>query len=121
MQERWLPSLQCASDKSKKEMWEVVSKRIKAKTRGREAAPLMHEMEQQLGKQGAKIPASTCQQTKKWVRTVMAKLDADVTPSETFDSPSFGRRVQICYQTIVAAVKDLRWKTAGGLDDISAA
>jgi hypothetical protein len=110
-----------ASGKSRKEMWKVVSKRIKAKTCGREVGPLTLEMEQKLREQGAKIPASTCQQTKKWVRTVMAKLDADVTPPETFEGPSFGRRVEIYYQTIVVAIKDLRWKTAGGLDGISAA
>ena len=31
------------------------------------------------------------------------------------------RKVEIYYQVIVTAVKDLRWKTAGGLDNISTA
>ena len=78
-------------------------------------------MELKLREQGAKTPASTCRETKKWVRKIGAKLDDEGTPPETVDSPAFARKVEIYYQVIVTAVKDLRWKTAGGLDNISAA
>ena len=51
----------------------------------------------------------------------MATLVATATPSELSEAPSFDRLAETYYLVLKAEVKNLRWKVAGGLDNITAA
>ena len=110
-----------ASGRSRQELWEVVSRRLKSKTRPRTTSPdSLVELETKLREQGAKTPSSSCRSTRKWVRRTMAELDADFPTMEAKVASSFHHLVETYYQILIAEVKHLRWKTAGGLDNISA-
>ena len=54
------------------------------------------------------------------MRRAIGKLDADGTPAELNEAPSFESMVETYYQVIIAEIKILGWKVAGGLDNISA-
>ena len=109
-----------ASGESRKELWEMVSKRFRRRTRGKESDPPLRELEQKLQEQGTKGPVSSCPATKRWVRRTMATLAAPATPSEINETLPFDRLFETYYLVLTAETKNLRWRVAGGLDNITA-
>ena len=107
-----------ASGESRKELWEVVSRRCRRKPLAE--GPPLKELEQKLREQGARTPTSSCPETKRWVRRAVAKLDAVGTTLELNAAPSFDNMLETYLQVIIAEVKNLGWKVAGGLDNITA-
>ena len=108
---------------ARKELWEMVAKRLATGTKNlcdREPGPPLKELEQKLSEQGSRTPVSSCRETKRWVRRATGKLDAEATPAELIETPSFESMVETYYQVIIAEIKILGWKVAGGLDNISA-
>ena len=81
---------------------------------GREPWPPLKELEQKLREQGARTPTSSCPETKRWVRRAVAKLDAVGTTLELNAAPSFDNMLETYLQVIIAEVKNLGWKVAGG-------
>ena len=110
-----------ASGNSRTELWDVVARRLKRKDSKRGPDPDPQLLITKLREQGAKTPNSTCSRTKRWVRRVIEKLDNDPTPEERAEGPTFDQLVETYFQILLKEVKQLRWKTAGGLDNISAA
>ena len=109
-----------ASGKSRSELWDIVAQRLKRKARARLAVPSLQVMEGKLREQGARTPSSGCTATKKWVRRCSAKLDLAPTTEES-RTLSYEQLVEVNLQVLLIEVRNLRWRTAGGLDNISAA
>ena len=109
-----------ASGNSRKELWEIVARRFKTKA-GTTSPASLQALESKLRDQGAKTPSSSCRETRKWVQRAMKGLDTEPLSSETKNMPSFHQLAETFYQILIMEVKKLRWKTAGGLDNISAA
>jgi hypothetical protein len=55
------------------------------------------------------------------VRRAIHKLDADGTPADRIEARPLESMVETYCQVIIAETKNLGWKVAGGLDNISAA
>ena len=113
--------IKLANGGARKELWKMVAKRLRKNPGGREQGPPLKDLEQKLREQGARTPVSCCRETKKWVRRMIGKVDADETPAELIEVPSFESRTETYYQVISVEIKNLGWRVAGGLDNISAA
>ena len=109
-----------ASGESRKELWEVVSRRLRGKTLTGGTCTPLKQLELKLREQGARTPTSTCPETKRWVRRTVARLDEVATTRERNKAPSFESMFATYLQVVTAEVKNLGWKVAGGLDNISA-
>ncbi len=55
------------------------------------------------------------------MRRAIHKLDADGTPADRIEARPLESMVETYCQVIIAETKNLGWKVAGGLDNISAA